>query len=156
MTMKQLIIAILFLSPLLFSQCSGSKKATTVSTKKNTPGVRFVQSETLSDVLDIAEKENKLVFIDFYATWCAPCKMMDQDVFPDKNIAEFFNKNFISYKVDGEKGNGQNLAALYDVKAYPTLIWVNTKGRVMARTEGGTYHTELMELAESALTNAGM
>ncbi len=154
--MKQLIFTILILSPFLFSQCGGSKKATVSSDSNPKQGVNFVQSETLSDVLDLAEKEGKLVFIDFYATWCAPCKMMDKDVFPDKNIADFFNKNFISYKVDGEKGNGQNLAALYDVKAYPTLVWVDQRGRVMARTEGGTYHTELMELAESALTNAGM
>ena len=153
--MKQLIFVLLLVSPFLFTQCGGSKKAT-VSSTKSTQGVKFVKSETLTNVLEIAEKEGKLVFIDFYATWCAPCKMMDKDVFPDKNIAKFFNKNFISYKVDGEKGNGQNLAALYDVKAYPTLVWVNKKGRVMARTEGGTYHTELMELAESALANAGM
>lgn len=151
--MKQIIFVFLLVSPFLFTQCGGSKKATASSSKQ---GVNFVQSETLSSLLEIAEKEGKLVFIDFYATWCAPCKMMDKDVFPDKNIGKFFNKNFISYKVDGEKGNGQNLAALYDVKAYPTLVWVDKNGRVMARTEGGTYHTELMELAESALTNAGM
>lgn len=151
--MKQIIFALLLFSPFLFTQCGGSKKTTASSSKQ---GVKFVQSETLSDVLEMAETQDKLVFIDFYATWCAPCKMMDKDVFTDKNIAQFFNKNFISYKVDGEKGNGQNLAALYDVKAYPTLVWVNKKGRVMARTEGGTYHTELMELAESALENAGM
>lgn len=155
MNLKQLIFTFLLLSPLLFSQCGGSKKATT-STINPQPGINFITSETLSDVIDIAEKEGKLVFIDFYATWCAPCKMMDKDVFPDKNIAKFFNKNFINYKVDGEKGNGQNLAALYNVKAYPTLVWVDKKGRVMSRTEGGTYHTELMELAESALANAGM
>ncbi|MFK7776286.1 MAG: thioredoxin family protein [Saprospiraceae bacterium] len=154
--MKQLIIALLLLSPFLFTQCGGSKKTTTSSSSKPKQGVKFVESETLTDLLTIAEKEGKLVFIDFYATWCAPCKMMDKDVFPDKNIANFFNKNFISYKVDGEKGNGQNLAALFDVKAYPTLVWVDKKGRVMARTEGGTYHTELMELAKSALANAGM
>jgi len=152
--MKQLIFALLILSPFLFSECSPKNK--TVATSNSTQGVNFVKSETLTDVLEIAEKEGKLVFIDFYATWCAPCKMMDKDVFPDKNIAKFFNKNFISYKVDGEKGNGQNIAALYSVKAYPTLVWLDAKGREMARTEGGTYHTELMELAESALANAGM
>jgi len=153
--MKQLIIALLLLSPFLFTQCGGSKK-TANSSSRSKQGVKFVKAKTLSDVLTIAEKENKLVFIDFYATWCGPCKMMDKDVFPDKNIAKFFNKNFISYKVDGEKGNGKNLVALYDVKAYPTLVWVDEKGRVVARTEGGTYHTELMELAEGALVNAGM
>jgi len=153
--MKQLISSFLLFSLLLFSQCGGSKKATKVTTHLK-HGVTFIQSKTLSNVINIAEKEGKLVFIDFYATWCVPCKMMDKDVFPDKDIGLFFNENFINYKVDGEKGNGQNLAALYDVKAYPTLVWVDKRGRVMARTEGGTYHTELMKLAESALKNAEM
>jgi thiol:disulfide interchange protein len=155
MNMKQLIFAFLLLSPFLFSQCSSSKKTTTSSSSPK-QGVNFVQSETFLDIIELAEKEGKLVFIDFYATWCVPCKMMDKDVFPDKDIADFFNKNFINYKVDGEKGNGTTLAALYNVKAYPTLIWVDTRGRVMARAEGGTYHTKLMELAESALANVGM
>ncbi len=149
--MKKIIITILLLTPFLFSQCS-KKTNTTTALKK---GVKFVKYETLSEAIDQAEKEGKLVFIDFYADWCAPCKMMAKDVYPDKEIATFFNANFVNFKVDGEKGYGPNIAALYDVKAYPTLVWVDTKGRVLERTEGGTYHTELMELAQRALSNSG-
>ena len=118
-------------------------------------GVKFIKSETLTSVIEQAEAEGKIVFVDFYTTWCAPCKMMDKDVFPDKDIARFFNENFINYKVDAEKGNGRNLAALYQVKAFPTLVWLDHKGRVLERAEGAAYHTELMRLAENALLNSG-
>jgi len=152
--MKKIILIVALLTPFLFTQCKSKKN---ISSTNNPQGVEFVDaaSSTLTEVIDLAEKEGKLVFIDFYATWCQPCKMMDKDVFPDKEISKFFNKNFINFKVDGEKGNGQNIAALYDVKSYPTLVWLDNKGRVVERTEGGTYHTELMELAERALANAG-
>lgn len=147
--MKKLAYAILLLLPLLLTQCKSSKKSTQGLSKRG--GVEFVKSETLSDVLDKAAVEKKLVFVDFYATWCQPCKMMEKDVYPDIAISNFFNKNFINYKVDGEKGNGKNLAAIYNVRAYPTLVWLDSNGRVVERTEGAAYHTELMKLAKSAL-----
>ncbi|MEM6965300.1 MAG: thioredoxin domain-containing protein [Bacteroidota bacterium] len=147
--MKKLTYIVLLLLPLLCLQCKSSKRSAQASSQRT--GVEFVQSATLSDVLDKAAAENKLVFVDFYATWCQPCKMMQKDVYPDQTISSFFNKNFISYKIDGEKGNGRNLAALYNVKAYPTLVWLDAKGRVVERKEGAAYHTELMRLAKSAL-----
>ncbi len=150
--MKKIILSTLLLASFfLFTQCNSSKGTTAKATK----GVKFIQADKLSTVLDRAEAEGKIVFIDFYATWCQPCKMMDKDVFSDKNIASFFNENFISYKVDAEKGFGPNIAALYNVRAYPTLVWVDTKGNVLEETVGGTYHTELMKLAEQALANSG-
>lgn len=152
--MKNLIFILLLLTPFLFTQCGGSKKSTKSTAKS---GVKFIESnsQTLTSVLEKAEREGKIVFIDFYTTWCQPCKMMDQDVFPNKEIANFFNKNFINFKVNAEKGNGSNIAALYDVKAYPTLVWIDAKGRVLEKTEGGTYHTKLRQLAENALANQG-
>ncbi|HHS95440.1 MAG TPA: DUF255 domain-containing protein [Phaeodactylibacter sp.] len=142
-----------FLFPLLIftaSSCGGSKNSLK-KPKPNKVGVHFVESETLTAVLEQAEKENKLVFVDFYATWCVPCKMMDEDVFPDKTIGEFFKKNFISYKVNGLKGNGINLATVFNVTAYPTLLFLNPKGKVLVSRRGAAYHSDLMNMAKRAL-----
>ena len=76
---------------------------------------------------------------------------MDSDVFSDKNNQNFFDDNFVSYKVDAEKGNGPNLSFLYAVKEYPTLLFLDTKGRVLQRKEGAAYHTELMNLARKSI-----
>lgn len=148
---KIFFLTLLLASFFLLTQCNSSKG----TTAKVTKGVNFIQADKLSTVLDKAAAEGKIVFIDFYATWCQPCKMMDKDVFTDKEIGRFFNENFVSYKVDAEKGFGPNIAALYNVRAYPTLVWVDTKGNVLEETVGGTYHTELMKLAEQALANSG-
>lgn len=112
----------------------------------------FQESDQLMPLLDKAVAENKLVFIDFYTDWCLPCKMMEKDVFVDKELGLFFNTHFINFKVNAEKGNGINLAQIFEIKAYPTLLFLNEKGQVLERKEGAAYHTELKAMAESAMT----
>lgn len=142
-----LCVAVLF----LMTSCGGSKKTSVTKTspaKKS--GIRFVSSDKLMPVLERAKKENKLVFVDIYAEWCVPCKMMERDVFSDKTVSNLMNEKFISMKVDAEKGNGASLAAIFEVIAYPTLLFLDENGRVLERKEGAAYHTELKRLANSA------
>lgn len=107
----------------------------------------FIKKESLLDIVDKAENENKLVFLDIYTDWCLPCKVMDDEVFTNENLGEFFNENFISYKVDAEKNNGPDINELYNIDAYPTLLFLDTKGRVLERKKGLTFSKDLKELA---------
>lgn len=146
--MKKLVF-LLTLTCLFFSACNS--KTGKRASQAPTVGVDFMDSKLLGTVLERAEAENKLVFVDFYTTWCLPCQLMDEDVFPNKDIGDFMNENFISYKVNAEKGNGVNLRDLYQVQVYPTLLFLDTNGRVLVRKEGAAYHTELRNLGEQAL-----
>lgn len=114
--------------------------------------VDFLKTNDLYAVLDRAERENKLVYIDIGTKWCLPCKMMKEDVYTDKGIGEYMNDNFISYMVDAEKANGPNMTVIFDVKSFPTLLFLDTKGRVLERKVGAAYHTELRNLGDLALT----
>lgn len=58
----------------------------------------------------------KTVLVDFYATWCGPCKMMSPIL---ENIAEE-NANVKVVKVDIDKN--QDLAMQYNVMSIPTMI----------------------------------
>lgn len=128
--------------------CSGSKKATV------TPiGVAFTKSDSMEAILAKAEKDDKLVFIDIMTDWCLPCKMMDQDVFSNPEIADFMNSNFINYKVDAEKKNGPIISLVYEVQSFPTLLFVDSKGKVIVKKVGAAYHTELMDMAKTALAS---
>jgi len=110
----------------------------------------FVQSSNLKAVLDQAKRENKLVFVDVYTSWCLPCKMMDKNVFTHQETADAINKDFISYKVNAEVNNGPQLSFNYEVNSFPTLLFLDSDGNVLARKEGAAYHRELLSMAEDA------
>ncbi len=88
------------------------------------------------ELLQEARKQNKPIFLDVYTSWCAPCKQMDKFVFTDKEVANKYNSAFINYKIDAEKGEGITLAGQFNVKAYPTYLFIDPQGYPLHRVEG--------------------
>lgn len=99
--------------------------------------VNFVNASLLADVLKIAKDQNKLVYLDIGAKWCAPCKLLKKNVYTDIETADLLNEYFIPYLVDGEKNEGPDLALIYGVEAYPTLLILDDKGKVIVKRVGG-------------------
>lgn len=102
-------------------------------------------------VLSKAKQENKIVFVDFYTTWCGPCKLMAKEVFPLQQVGEFYNANFINYKLDAEKGEGIALASKYGVVAYPTYIFTDADGNFLHQAVGAFSANEFIEHGKAAL-----
>ncbi|WP_462251799.1 thioredoxin fold domain-containing protein [Ekhidna sp.] len=106
------------------------------------------QNITVKEALQRAQLENKFVFVDFYADWCKPCKLMEQEVFSNDSIGEFFDAHFISVRVDAE--NEQlSLVNSLGIEAYPTLTFYDPKGRLVYRAEGAIPPNHFYELANS-------
>lgn len=124
---------------------------TTYNTETKTESGIIFQTGTWQQVLALAKKENKPIFLDAYASWCGPCKKMKHSVFTDKKVAEFYNKNFINIAIDMEKGEGPRLSELYSVEAYPTLIFIKSDGKFFDKSVG--YHTinEFLELGQKVI-----
>ena len=113
-------------------------------------GINFLHNKMWGEALQMAREQNKLIFLDAYTTWCGPCKMLAKNVFTDSKVGEVYNNKFINVKMNMEKDEGLILAKRYEVKAYPTLLFINHRGDVMHRVLG--YHDieEFLELADAA------
>lgn len=153
MKVKNLIIVPLLVASVFLVFGCKSKQKSTHSTTVNVSKTKFKfeKSRTLSTVLDQAAEKNRPVFVDFYTSWCTPCKMMDEDVFTDRQLAKYYNEKFMNYKVDCETQNGANLASIFNVSTYPTLLWLDTKGNVLVKYEGAAYHSKMYQLGDEAL-----
>jgi thioredoxin-related protein len=113
-------------------------------------GITFEHSEWTA-ILAKAKSENKVIFMDAYTTWCGPCKMMSNQTFPNKEVGDFYNKNFVSAKIDMEKGEGVDLARKYQVNLYPTLLFIDGDGEIVHRTAGFMAPKEFLDLGKTAL-----
>lgn len=98
-------------------------------------GIHF-KKEKYHELLAMAKKENKLVFIDAYAAWCGPCKIMSKSVFTQKKVGDYYNQNFINAKIDMEKGEGRDIAKKFRVFSYPTYLFINGDGRLISMNRG--------------------
>lgn len=113
-------------------------------------GIQF-EHGTFSEALAKAKKENKMVFMDCYTTWCGPCKYLAKNVFTQKEVGEFFNKNFVNVKMDMESEAGKPLMGRYQVSAFPTLLWLDGDGNIQHKTMGAGDAKSLIGTATLAL-----
>jgi thiol-disulfide isomerase/thioredoxin len=87
--------------------------------------IQFIE-KPWQEIVAMAKQENKMIFLDAYASWCGPCKWMAANIFTNDTIAAYYNKTFICASFDMEKGEGLNLRTKYGVRAYPSLLFINT------------------------------
>src|SRR5919202_1882130 len=92
-------------------------------------GITFFEGKWEA-VLAQSRAENKLVYVDVYTTWCGPCRMMAQQIFPNRKAGKVFNGYFVNYKIDAEKGEGIKIASTYGIRGYPTGLFVNPDGQL--------------------------
>ena len=106
---------------------------------------------TFAEIKAKAIKEHKLIFVDAYTTWCGPCKQMSKNVFTNDAVADFYNFSFINAKIDMEKGEGIELAKLYEVRCYPNLLFIDGEGNLVHRVAGSMSSKEFINLGKETL-----
>lgn len=83
-----------------------------------------------------ATQQHKLLIVDFYTTWCVPCKMLDKTIFRNDSIASEIGKNFIVLKYDAEKDTIHNLSLKHHIASYPTTIVLTADGKLIRKMYG--------------------
>ena len=81
---------------------------------------------------DSAKSQNRLVFVDYYATWCGPCRAMDEKVFSRPDVKEKLAE-FVVLRVDVDRST---IARLHSVVAMPSYIIYDPGERELIRITG--------------------
>ena len=101
---------------------------------------------SLPDAKAKAEKEKKLVFLDFTGSdWCGWCKKLDAETFSKPEFAAYAKKNLVLVEVDfpNQKPQSEEVKAAnkalgkkYEISGYPTLLVMKPDGKVVWKQVG--------------------
>lgn len=87
--------------------------------------------------------DNNLVFVDFWATWCGPCRAFD----PTFEAASEENPDIVFGKVDIDAN--QDLASAAGIQAVPTLM-IAKQGQIIFKQAGALRAEDLDDLIAQA------
>ena len=114
-------------------------------------GIKFFKGTWKEAVIE-AQKQNKPIFLDIYASWCGPCKMLKWNTFSNSTVAEYYNGNFINVSLDGEKGDGEELASKLQISSYPSLFYFNKTGNPILYSTGYVGPKDFIDIGKEALS----
>ena len=128
LTLVALCVPATFAAPL--NDAVPAKKALPKST------VHWMSYET---ALEKAKNGPKLIFVDLYADWCIPCRVMDANVYSDPTVSSLLNTRFYAVKLnadsqdsimcDGQKKTVQRCYFdVWELNALPAFVLVAPKG----------------------------
>lgn len=123
--------------------------ALTIHIEAQDTAIQFAHTDW-ETTLKKAKEEDKLIFVDCYTDWCGPCKWMSANVFTDEKVADLYNDKFINVKIDMEKGEGILFAKAYNVRAYPTLMFIDANGNMVHQAVGSRPVEGFLELGNAA------
>ena len=126
---------------------SAQAKSKTKTVASKTAAAKQIRWHTsINDAMDEAQQTNKPIFVDFYATWCPPCKMMERQTFPHPMvIAE--SKKWVMLKIDVDAQT--DVKNHYRVNRYPTLMILRPDSRPVTAVSGYLDPGQLVQMMRS-------
>ena len=98
----------------------------------------------LENAIKIASAQNKSILVDFTGSdWCVWCHRLDNEVFSKKEFSDWADKNLVLVKLDFPRNIKQsketklynrNLARKYEIKGFPTILVLDSKGKLLEKT----------------------
>ncbi len=125
---------------------------------------------SMKDALTAQKKNKKPIFIDAYTVWCGPCKMLDKNTFSDEKVVKAINEKYNAVKFNAEgneeiqfggklytnpdyqeaRKNSRNgmhqFTGFLQVPGYPTMVVINSEGKIVKSIVGYKNADELISL----------
>ncbi|MCI1640538.1 MAG: thioredoxin [Bacteroidales bacterium] len=126
--MRKVLTAVV--SAFMFLSCGLRGTGDTVKDKKNMDAIHLDSEQFINKVVDYRKgfdkwtyKGDKPAIVDFYATWCGPCKMVSPIL---EDIATEYKDKIYVYKVDTDKE--MELAEAFGIRSIPTILFIPMEG----------------------------
>ena len=99
------------------------------------PQLNWVYDEAKG--FEIAQQENKLVMLDFYASWCAACNELDHQTYSDPTVAARLD-DYVNVKLDFTRTSETTkaLTKKYEIPGLPVVIFLDANRNVLKRFTG--------------------
>jgi thiol-disulfide isomerase/thioredoxin len=104
----------------------------------------------LSEALALGKKQGKTVFVECYADWCRPCKLMEKEVFPDPELGQALN-NFICVRINVDEEEGASFCDSLGISSIPAFVFLPEQDKVKIIEKGYRDVEEMKELAQWGL-----
>lgn len=158
MTKSIIITVVVVLACIGIFKFFSNQKATAATMESNTNSekatIELTKADFLKKVVDYESNPNewkylgnKPAIVDFYASWCGPCKMIAPVL---EELAKEYKDKIVIYKVNTEKE--QELAGAFGIRSIPTLLFIPVSGepRIIM---GAQPKAELKKTIDSFLLN---
>lgn len=130
-------------------------KEETMTTEGNGKVIHLTKADFLAKVYNFEKNPeewkyegDKPAIVDFYATWCGPCKALAPVL--EELAKEYAGKVYI-YKIDVDKE--EELAGAFGIRSIPTLLWIPQSGKPTV-TQGALPKPELKKMIDDTLLNS--
>ena len=153
------IVEFVFILPLF---AKGQDVKEQKSNNERGGGIHFENKLSWQQIKDKAKNEKKYIFIDCFATWCEPCKFMDENVYSKETVAAYVDSDFIAIKVQMDTSKQDNeitqnwYAAAHDIQqeykvtSFPTYLFFSPEGKIVHRGLGSKSADDFIKLVSNA------
>lgn len=115
------------------------------------PHPNWVKDEPLA--LETASQENKLVMLDFYATWCGACNELDNHTFSDQRVVDRL-EDFVTVKLDFSVKSDKTLTDKYSIRGLPVVIFMDAQGKIYERIEKFVKPEKMLKIIDEVESKA--